>query len=177
MAREDKKAQFANQKAQVETSGKGRSPWLIAVVVLVAAGAVAAWTLLPAGSTGQGQLVVKNGAVQIPASELAGGTAKFYTVKGSRGEINFFLVQSQDGVIRAAFDTCDVCYREKKGYRQEGDLMVCNNCNQSFPSNLINVAKGGCNPAPLERDLQGDQVVIQLAALEQGSWYFNGHSQ
>jgi uncharacterized membrane protein len=80
-------------------------------------------------------------------------------------------------VIRAAFDTCDVCYPEKKGYRQEGDFMVCNNCDQKFRTDLINVVKGGCNPAPLQRELQGDQVVIRLAALEEGSWYFNGHPQ
>lgn len=170
MARDAKKAQFEAPKQR-------RTPWLILVVALVVAGAVAAWALLPGGSPGQGQLAVKNGAVQIPASELSDGSAKFYTVKGSRGDITFFLVKSHDGVIRAAFDTCDVCYKEKKGYRQEGDQMVCNNCNQSFRSDLINVVKGGCNPAPLQRELQGDQVVIQLAALEQGSWYFNGHPQ
>jgi len=168
MAREEKKAKF-------EQSGKRRSPWLILIIVLLVTGAAAAWALLPKGASGQSQLTVKDGAVRVPASEFADGTAKFYTVEGSRGEIGFFLVKSADGVIRAAFDTCDVCYKEKKGYRQEGDNMVCNNCNQTFRTDLVNVVKGGCNPAPLQRELRGDQVVIQLAALEQGSWYFNGH--
>jgi len=170
MHRTDKKAQFEQQN-------KRRSPWPILALVLLVAGAIAAWALFSGGMSGPSQLSVKGDAVHIPASEFADGTAKFFSVDGSRGEIAFFLVKSADGVIRAAFDTCDVCYKEKKGYRQEGDKMVCNNCNQEFRTDLINVVKGGCNPAPLQRELRGDQVVIQLAALEQGSWYFNGHPQ
>ena len=170
MSRQDKQAQFQQQN-------KRRTPWLVMIAVLVLAGGVAAWALLPTGGQGEAVLKIVNGAVQVPQSEFVDGVAKFYKVNGSRGEISFFLVKSPDGIIRAAFDTCDVCYKEKKGYRQEGDNMVCNNCNQSFRSDLINVVKGGCNPAPLQRELQGDKVVIQLAALEQGSWYFNDHAK
>jgi hypothetical protein len=32
----------------------------------------------------------------------------------------------------------------------------------------VNVLKGGCNPAPLERTLDGDRVIVQAAALEKG---------
>ncbi len=81
-------------------------------------------------------------------------------------------MKSSDGVMRAAFDACDVCFREKKGYRQEGDVMVCNNCGQRFPSTKINVLKGGCNPAPLGRTVQGDSLVINASDIEQGGWYF-----
>jgi len=170
MSREEKKEQFKQEK-------KRRAPWLILVVVLIMTGGVSAWALLTGGAQSESMFKVNNGAVQIPQSDFADGTAKFYKVKGSRGEIAFFLVKSSDGVLRAAFDTCDVCYKEKKGYRQEGNNMICNNCGQKFRSDLINVVKGGCNPAPLQRELVGDKVVIQLAALEQGSWYFNGHPQ
>jgi uncharacterized membrane protein len=169
MSRQDKKAQF-------QQATKRRTLWPILIAVLIIAGAAGAWVLF-SGGLSQSQLQVDNGIVRIPQSAFADGTARFYKVQSSRGEIGFFLVKSPDGVIRAAFDTCDVCYQEKKGYRQEGDFMVCNNCDQKFRTDLINVVKGGCNPAPLQRELQGDQVVIRLAALEEGSWYFNGHPQ
>jgi uncharacterized membrane protein len=81
-------------------------------------------------------------------------------------------MKSADGVVRAAFDACDVCYRERKGYRQDGDAMVCNNCGKAFPSNRINDVQGGCNPAPIERTIANGQVVLRAAALEQGSFYF-----
>ena len=36
--------------------------------------------------------------------------------------------------------------------------MVCNNCGQRFPSNLINEVRGGCNPSPLERTIEEDEL-------------------
>ena len=81
-------------------------------------------------------------------------------------------MKSSDGVARAAFDTCDVCFRERRGYRQVGDNMICNNCGRAFPSRDINVLQGGCNPAPIERTVEGDRLVLRASALEQGLVYF-----
>ena len=75
-------------------------------------------------------------------------------------------------MIRAAFNACDVCYLDKKGYRQEGDDMVCNNCGQRFPSELINEVRGGCNPSPLVRTIEGDEVVIRVDDILSGARYF-----
>ncbi len=108
----------------------------------------------------------------IPLAEVNDGKAHFYRYVKEGDQVDFFLLKSTDGMLRAAFDTCDVCFREKKGYRQEGDFMVCNNCNQQFRSDLINEIKGGCNPAPLNRSLAGDKVVIAEADLAGGGFYF-----
>jgi uncharacterized membrane protein len=52
--------------------------------------------------------------------------------------------------------------------------MVCNNCGQRFPSVKINEIKGGCNPAPLNRKVVGDKLVIKVAdIIEGGDLYFN----
>ena len=108
-----------------------------------------------------------------PVAEFADGQARFYRYASTTGkEIRFFVMKSSDGVIRAAFDSCDVCYRERRGYRQSGDSMICNNCGQAFASSNINVLQGGCNPAPIERRVEGDHVVLAAAALEQGQFYF-----
>jgi uncharacterized membrane protein len=50
--------------------------------------------------------------------------------------------------------------------------MICNNCGQRFHSSRINVVKGGCNPAPLERNVIGNNLVITVADVLPGSRFF-----
>ena len=64
-----------------------------------------------------------------------------------------------------------MCYKAGKGYYQEGDNMVCENCGQRFASNKINVIKGGCNPAPLNRTIDGDNLVIAMKDVNANKWY------
>lgn len=114
-----------------------------------------------------------NGKFTFPAADFADGKARFYTVAQGGKEIDFFVVKSSDGVLRAAIDSCDVCYQARRGYRQEGDEMVCNNCGQRFASVKINEVKGGCNPVPLTRTVQGDTLIIEQSDLvAEGSRYF-----
>jgi len=111
--------------------------------------------------------------VILPVATFADGAARFYRYVTTAGrEVRFFVMKSSDGVVRAAFDACDTCYRQRKGYRQQGDGMVCNNCGRTFRSVDINVLQGGCNPAPLERTIVGDQLVLKAASLELGTQYF-----
>jgi hypothetical protein len=118
-----------------------------------------------------------SGELRFPAASLADGKARFFSATLPNGKpINFFLIKSSDGVIRAAIDACDVCYSARKGYHQEGDVMVCNNCGQRFPSAKINEVKGGCNPAPLTRTVQGDTVVVKLSDLQTDNRAENGQS-
>ncbi|MDO9066681.1 MAG: DUF2318 domain-containing protein [Chloroflexota bacterium] len=108
-----------------------------------------------------------DGAFRFPTAAFADGKARFFSTTLPNGKsINFFAIKSSDGVIRAAIDACDVCYSARKGYYQEGDVMVCNNCGQRFASARINEVKGGCNPAPLTRSVQGDNLIIKLADLQ-----------
>jgi uncharacterized membrane protein len=128
---------------------------------------------LSAGDVVQaGDLPVRDGAVRLPVSTFDDGQARWYTYPAGPKEIEFFVLKSSDGIIRAAFDACDVCFLAKKGYRQEGDDMVCNNCGQRFPSKLINEVRGGCNPSPLERTIEGDELVIKVEDILAGADYF-----
>jgi len=117
-------------------------------------------------------VTAQDGVVRLSTAGLDDGLARFYTYQAGAKTIRFFVLKGSDGVVRAAFDACDVCYPAKKGYHQEGDVMVCNNCGTRFPSVRINVERGGCNPAPLEMRVQGDSVIIRAQDLQAGSRYF-----
>ena len=107
-------------------------------------------------------------------SEYKDGKARFYGHKTPDGiNIKYFALRSSDGVIRAAFDACDVCWPEGKGYKQKGDYMVCVNCGKKFASVRVGEVQGGCNPASLKREVAGDKVVIKVKDLLEGKRYFN----
>lgn len=165
--RQAKKAQF------VEKKKRSLLPCIVIALAVVAGAGIVGWKT--AGDDGKYPLVsAVQGQVVIPVSQVDDGQAHFFHYKSDAGTIDFFVLKSHDGILRTAFDTCDVCYRERKGYRQEGDFMVCNNCNQKFRSDLINEIKGGCNPAPLNRTIADGKLVIAAADLQKGAWYFSG---
>ena len=51
--------------------------------------------------------------------------------------------------------------------------MVCRNCGRRFESIMVNEVKGGCNPAPLKRELEGQNLVININDILKGKQYFN----
>ena len=119
-----------------------------------------------------GTLTPSNGKLEIPVAGINDGKSHHFNVKADNGmTVEFFVLKSADGVLRAAIDSCDVCFRSGLGYYQEGDKMICKNCGQKFASNKINVIKGGCNPAPLDRKVVGDTLVINMQDINANTWY------
>ncbi|HSJ56298.1 MAG TPA: DUF2318 domain-containing protein [Anaerolineae bacterium] len=114
----------------------------------------------------------EDGAVRLDVATFDDYKAHYYTYMHDGRPIEFFVLKSKDGVVRAAFNACDVCFAAKKGYSQAGDYMVCNNCGQRFPADKINEVRGGCNPSPLDRSVEGDTLVILVEDLVQGQIYF-----
>ena len=111
--------------------------------------------------------------LRIALTDVGDGRAKFFDYRTTDNkQLRFFVMKSSDGVIRAALDACDTCYHAKKGYHQEGDNMVCNNCGLKFPSAMINEVKGGCNPIGLPRAIEADQIVIKAGDLDSRSNFF-----
>jgi uncharacterized membrane protein len=134
---------------------------------------VAVSMLFPFTKTGETRTAPED-RVSYPMNKFDDGKAKFFQYKTPEGlTIKYFILKSSDGVVRAAFDACDVCWPSGKGYYQDGDVMVCRNCGRRFASVKVNEVKGGCNPAPLKREVVGDQLVIQVSDLMQGTQYFD----
>jgi hypothetical protein len=117
-------------------------------------------------------VVAENGAVRLDLATFDDHQAHHYTYMHQGRPIEFFVLKSQDGVVHAAFNACDVCFESRKGYVQEGDYMICNNCGRRFPADQINVVHGGCNPSPLTRTVEGDMLVIQVQDIVKGQPYF-----
>ena len=118
--------------------------------------------------------VTTQGEVMIPISDIT-ETAKYFRETVDGVTVKFFVVEGDNGEIHTAFDACDVCYREKKGYSQDGDIMVCNNCGNRYQTNGIgtkNTAGGGCWPGYLKTSIEDGNLVISKSVLAGGTYYF-----
>ncbi len=114
-----------------------------------------------------------NGVFAFPVNAFQDGKAKYFQFSPAPNQkIRFFVVKSTDGLIRAAFDACDVCWRAKKGYVQQGNDMVCVNCGLKFRTDKVNEVTGGCNPAALKRTVQGGNVIISQQDVMSGLRFF-----
>lgn len=125
-------------------------------------------------STGLVSAGTSSGTISIPLNEVS-ESAKFYEYASNGATVRFFAVKGSDGSVKTAFDACDVCYYSKKGYRQEGKYMICNNCGNRYPIDGLgteNRNPGGCWPSYLENSVVGDNVLIKKADLETGRSQF-----
>jgi uncharacterized membrane protein len=104
-------------------------------------------------------------SIKIPLSMIS-KDAQWFDYNNAR----YFVVKAKDGSIKSAFDACDVCYKSKKGYSQDGEDMVCNNCGNHYPISGLGTANlgGGCWPGYLRSSIQGDYLVIPKVDLDQG---------
>ena len=186
MSKNTKKKNVAERSASkkeaiLKTERKSQSPLrTLAVVAVVVIGGLVFYLFQtgfdskPQARTPSIQPEVTATEVSFPLQAFADGQAQYFQYPLDNGNtVRFFILRSSDGIVRAAYDACDVCWREGKGYYQDGDFMVCRNCGQRFASIKVNEIKGGCNPAPLNRTIVGDKLVIKIADIVQGSQYFD----
>lgn len=143
-------------------------------LVLAMALVSTAWFVFPSSILGKTSPALTPQIITYPASQFTDGKARFFQFKTHNGKtIRYFIVRSSDGVIRAAFDACDVCWPSGKGYYQDGNFMVCRNCGQRFPTPKVNVITGGCNPTALNRQLSQTRVTLRIKDIMAGLPYFN----
>lgn len=163
------------KKAAVLSAEKKRKNILPLIIIPICAGLLilAGFNFFSRmGKSSQAVALAKE--VKHPVSLFGDGKARHFQVDTGNGiTVRYFVLKSSDSVLRAAFDACDVCWRSGKGYYQEGDYMVCRNCGKRFASIKVNDIKGGCNPAPLKRQVVGENLLIQMDDILEGRQYFN----
>jgi uncharacterized membrane protein len=170
----------AKKAAVLGMDKKSRAPLFVTLAVAAVAAAAGFYLVngsktSPVKAQAVGASQGSAGVFTYNAGDFADGKAKYFSYRSPEGiNIRYFIMKSSDGIIRAAYDACDTCWSSGKGYHQEGDYMVCNNCGQRFSSVKINVVKGGCNPAPLSRSVKSGKVLISVQdIIREGSFYFD----
>ncbi len=100
--------------------------------------------------------------------------AKFYRYRLDDVNIDFFAVIGSDVQPHIAFDACDVCYSEKKGYEQNDNMMVCKNCGNQFFIDSIGTEnqQGGCWPSYLPVTIVNGEAQIKISDVAQKKYMF-----
>ena len=168
----------AKKDVVLGTEKKGQLPLMVAIVcaVLIIGGGVFYATYDRGDTSPVADSVASESSatqVRLPAGLFEDGKARHFEHVAGDFKIKYFVLKSSDGVIRAAFDACEVCWPAGRGYFQQGDYMVCRNCGRKFASVLVNEVKGGCNPAPLNRRVENGKVIIEVKDILEGRQYFN----
>lgn len=114
----------------------------------------------------------------INKSEI-GGQVKYYPFEVDGQKMQVMAVKTEDGKVRTAFDTCQVCNGSPRAYyEQDGDVVVCQNCGNRFTMSMIEEQKGGCNPIPIMPENKSetyDEIVINKEYLEQNKGLFTAN--
>ncbi len=156
---------------------------VIIIAVAVFAVVIAGFTMfLPkensqAAAAGESKeaIVNENGDLEIPVADIT-EKATFYAYNELDSKMEIIAVKAPDGTIRTAFNTCQVCYGSGKGYyKQEGDLLTCQNCGNQFGRDDVEVTKGGCNSVPIteeNKSVKEDTMTIPKEYLEEAQVIF-----
>lgn len=104
-------------------------------------------------SKGSSQSAAASGTDLIINKSEITETAKFYPYNVGGTNMEVLAVKANDGTIRTAFNTCQICFNSGRGYyKQEGNQLVCQNCGNRFEIEQVEQIKGGCNPVPIMKE-------------------------
>jgi uncharacterized membrane protein len=102
--------------------------------------------------------------------------AVFYPVDIDGARLEVLAVKAPDGTIRTAFNTCQVCYGSGRGfYKQQGNLLICQNCGNRFRMSQVEKQSGGCNPVPIfagNKTVNDSTITISKEFLIQAKGIF-----
>jgi uncharacterized membrane protein len=118
-------------------------------------------------SEGTPAILNNDGDVVIEVASIT-EKATFINYDANGTTIGLFAVKANDGTIRTALNTCQVCNGSPKAYFiQKDDVFECQNCGNLFELDQIEQERGGCNPVPImpENKIVSDTEIIIPASL------------
>ena len=144
----------------------------IVVVLLLVAGLVLADMAYEGRLSSSGYDVVRpdrKGLVTVDLARLKPLDVHFYRfLNAGNQEVRFFVGRDAGGTVQVAYDANEQCAKLKRGYRHDGEWVICNKCDKSFRLAEVNAGGGGCKPIPLEHRVQGDQLLIAESDVLKG---------
>ena len=103
------------------------------------------------------------GMVHVSTEALQTNQLNLYTYAGKNVDVSFMMIKREEDDFAVALNVCGIC--PARGYHQEGNVLVCDNCNA--PINLETVGMpGGCNPVPLAASLINGEIQIAVDDLD-----------
>ena len=113
-----------------------------------------------------------DGTVRIDVADLSPREVRFFRFLNSGNqEVKFFVGRDAAGQVQVAFDANEPCAKAKRGYRHEGEWLVCNKCDKAFRLAEVNAGGGGCKPVPLKHQVSGGELLLAEGDVLQG-WRF-----
>ncbi|MDR1072554.1 MAG: DUF2318 domain-containing protein [Treponema sp.] len=123
--------------------------FIFAAVMAVAGSFASAQSGSPNGALNVVKPAIADRDLVIQIAEVT-ENAVFYPVDIGGTRLEVLVVKAPDGTIRTAFNTCQVCYGSGRGfYKQQGTVLVCQNCGNRFRMSQVETRSGGCNPVPI----------------------------
>ncbi len=111
----------------------------------------------------------RGGQVRIDVASLKPQEVRFFQFLNSGNqEVHFFVGRDRAGQIQVAFDASETCAKYKRGFRHEGEWIVCNKCDKAFHLTEINSGAEGCPPIPVQHQLAGSDLVIAETDILRG---------
>jgi uncharacterized membrane protein len=102
-----------------------------------------------------------DGQVTIDVAALKNGDVRFYRfLNRANQEVKFFVGRDLQGVVQVGFDASEVCAKRKRGFKHDGEWMVCRTCDKAFRVAETNSNPGGCAPVALAHRLSGSQLIL-----------------
>lgn len=115
-----------------------------------------------------------DGRVIVEVSGLAQGNVRFFRfLNTSNQEVKFFVGRDVQGAVQVGFDANEPCAKRKRGYRADGEWMVCRTCDKSFRLAEVNANRGGCAPVALAHRLDGTRLILAETDILAGWRLFN----
>mgnify|MGYP001227388597 FL=1 len=140
------------------------------LVVLLAVGVVYAQEQMPHEVPPPQMLTRKGAAVTVPLTALDDGQLYRYGLAVGDRVVRFLAMKTSDGKVRTSLDACEIC--GTFGYIQSGPNLLCLNCAAEINPLSVGMA-GGCNPIPLESQVNDTELRIGTELLDRHAKLFD----
>jgi len=167
---ENQKIERGEEQELVEEPIQGNWSFMKAVFIIAIIGFSAIVMISSLSNSSSGKKIytpLQDGNNLIISESSLNTNAKFYSYTDNNVKIYFFAMIGTDNEVHIAFDACDVCYTEKKGYSQDGTNMVCNNCGNIFLITSIGTEnlQGGCWPSHLPVLINNGEISMTISDI------------
>ena len=110
------------------------------------------------------------GLARVSLSGLADGHLHRYAYAASGGiEVRFIAILKNGGAYGVGLDACENC--GPSGYFEKDGKVICKRCDVAINPATIGF-KGGCNPIPVDFEVDGGDLTIATAVLEDSAKVF-----